>query len=287
MTDKISDLTQKIPVEPLYSPRAATILEAEFMTEMEKFFIIRMDDGKPLEHMPGQFVQLSMLGLEEAPISISSSPTSKEKDIFEICVRKVGTFTEALHKLQKGSRIGVRGPYGNGFPIDKMKANDLLLVAGGLGIVPLRSLINYVIDRRKEFGNVLILLGCKSPQERLFLDEIDKWEEMTDIGYACTVDQADPDWKGNVGLITELIPGINIDPYRTYAACVGPPVMYKFVINELLEKDIPKNQILLSLERRMRCGLGKCGHCQINNIYVCQEGPVFTLEEIEDVEEAL
>jgi sulfhydrogenase subunit gamma (sulfur reductase) len=287
MLDKITYQARKVPVEPLYSPRTATILGADFMTDMEKFFSIRMDDGKPLDHMPGQFVQLSIFGLGEAPISISSSPTSKKKDIFEVCVRRVGTFTRALHNLNKGDRIGVRGPFGNGFPIDKMKANDLLLVAGGLGIVPLRSLINYIIDRRKEFGNVLILLGCKSPGEMLFLDEIEEWKKMADLGYSCTVDRADPDWKGNVGLITELIPGVNIDPYRTYVACVGPPVMYKFVIAELLGKGIPKNQILLSLERRMRCGLGKCGHCQVNHIYVCQEGPVFGLDEIEDVEEAL
>lgn len=287
MTDKTTMTTGKHKVDPAYSPRPASILEAGFMTDMEKFYRIRLDDGRPLGHMPGQFVQLSMFGLGEAPISVSSSPTAGDGDIFEICVRRAGTFTEALHHLEKGDTLGVRGPYGNGFPIDRMKANDLLLVAGGLGLVPLRSLINYVMDRREEFGNVMILLGCKTPGDRLFLDEIEKWKQASDTGYACTVDQADPDWKGNVGVITELIPGTDIDPARTYAVTVGPPVMYRFVIEELLKKGIPKNQILLSLERRMRCGLGKCGHCQINNIYVCQDGPVFSLDEIEDVEEAL
>lgn len=276
-----------LPVEGLYSPRPAVIIKAKQMTANEKFFEIRFEDGGSLGHQPGQFVQLSMFGIGEAPISISSSPTKEDKSAFEICVRKAGVFTFALHKLEKGDKIGVRGPFGKGFPIDEMKGNDLLIVAGGLGIVPLRSLINFVIDKRRDFGNVMILLGCKAPQDRLFTDEVAKWEEMTDIGYACTVDKADPDWKGNVGVITNLIPGVNIDANRTYAVVVGPPIMYKFVVAELLKKKIAEKQIIVSLERRMKCGLGKCGHCQINNLYVCKDGPTFTYAQIKGLEEAL
>ena len=274
-------------VEPLYSPRPATIVKTKQMTKNEKFFEIELDDGKPLGHMPGQFVQLSIFGIGEAPISISSSPTKEERNRFEICVRNVGTFTGALHKLGEKDKIGVRGPFGRGFPIDEVKGNDLLLIAGGLGIVPLRSLVNFVIDRRRDFGKVSILLGCKAPEERLFTDEIAKWEKMADIGYACTVDKADPDWKGNVGVITNLIPGVTIDSNKTYAVVVGPPIMYKFVILELLKKKIPKKQIVLSLERRMKCGLGKCGHCQVGHLYVCKDGPTFTYAEIEKVEGAI
>jgi NAD(P)H-flavin reductase len=157
-------------VDPLYSPRPATIIKTKRMTEKEKFFELKLDDGKPLGHNPGQFVQLSIMGIGEAPISISSSPTKEERDRFEICVRNVGTFTNALHKFDIGDKIGVRGPFGKGFPIDELKGNDLLFVAGGLGIVPLRSLINFVIDKRRHFGNVMILLGCKTPKERLFTD---------------------------------------------------------------------------------------------------------------------
>ena len=287
MKNKCSCQTKLAPVDPLYSPRVATIVKAKNLTETEKFFQLKFDDGKPLGHTPGQFVQLSMFGIGEAPISVSSSPTAKDKNIFEICVRKVGTFTNALHNLKAGDKLGVRGPFGEGFPIDEIKGNDLLFVAGGLGIVPLRSLINFVIDRRRDFGNITILLGCKAPKDRLFEDEIAKWEQMTDIGYACTVDKADPEWKGNVGVITNLIPGVNIDPNKTYSVVVGPPIMYKFVIKELLQKDIPAKQIILSLERRMKCGLGKCGHCQINNKYVCKDGPVFTYDEVKGLEEAL
>jgi len=134
---------------------------------------------------------------------------------------------------------------------------------------------------------VTILLGCKAPKDRLFTNEIDAWSRITDINYACTVDKADPDWKGNVGVITTLIPGVNVDISRTYAVIVGPPIMYKFVIAELLRKGLPEKQIVLSLERRMKCGLGKCGHCQINEKYVCQDGPTFTYDEIKGLEEAL
>jgi NAD(P)H-flavin reductase len=153
--------------------------------------------------------------------------------------------------------------------------------------VPLRSLINFVIDKRRDFGNVTILLGCKQPNDRLFTDEIEEWNKMTDIDYACTVDKADPEWKGNVGVITTLIPGVDIDVNRTYAVIVGPPIMYKFVVQELLKKGLPEKQIVMSLERRMKCGLGKCGHCQINNKYVCQDGPTFTYDQIKGLEEAL
>lgn len=276
-----------IDVDPLYSPMEGTIVRTEQMTENEKFFEIKLEGDRRLGNLPGQFVQLSMFGIGEAPISISSSPTKADKNTFEICVRKVGVFTAALHALKEGDKVGVRGPFGKPFPIDDIKGNDLILVAGGLGIVPLRSLINFVIDKRRDFGDVTILLGCKNPGERLFQKEIDGWQKSTDINYACTVDKADPEWKGNVGVITTLIPGVDIDVNRTYAVVVGPPIMYKFVIQELIKKGLPDKQIILSLERRMKCGLGKCGHCQINGKYVCQDGPTFTYEEIKELEEAL
>lgn len=278
---------QVIEVDPQYSPMAGTITKAVMLTETEKFFEIQLEDGKELGHMPGQFVQFSIFGIGEAPISISSSPTKKDKSTFEVCVRKAGVFTEAMHKLDVGAKIGVRGPFGKPFPVDDLKGNDLIFVAGGLGIVPLRSLINFVMDKRRDFGGINILLGCKAPQDRLFTNEIEEWNRMTDINYACTVDKGDPEWKGNVGVITTLIPGVDINVNRTYAVVVGPPIMYKFVIQELLKKGLPEKQIILSLERRMKCGLGKCGHCQINDKYVCQDGPTFRYDEIKGMEEAL
>jgi len=225
------------------------------------------------------------LGIGEAPISISSSPTKKGS--FELAVRAVGNVTKALHKLEKGAIIGIRGPYGKGFPLEEMKGKDILFVAGGIGLVPLRSLINYVLDKRSDFGRVLILFGAKTPAEQLFLDELAGWRTRPDLEYWETVDRADGKWKGNVGVITTLFPKININPEKTVAVIVGPPVMYRFAILEAQVKGIPDEQIIVSLERRMKCGVGKCGHCQINHLYVCQDGPVFKFAQIKDIKEAI
>ncbi|MFA5187597.1 MAG: FAD/NAD(P)-binding protein [Patescibacteria group bacterium] len=265
-----------------YKPVKARIVKTNKYTEFEKLFRIELDGKKDLEHVPGQFVQVSLFGVGEAPISICSSPT--EKGFFELTVRRVGGLTTAMHKLETGSVLGIRGPFGKGFPLDAMRGNDLLIVAGGLGIVPLRSLIHYILDQRKDFGDVQILLGCKTPKDMLFGEEVEAWQKRADIKFNCTVDRADPDWKGNVGLITSLIPGASIEPKKTYAVVVGPPIMYKFVIVELLKKEIPGHQIIVSLERKMKCGLGKCGHCQIRGVYVCQSGPVFTYNDLQQME---
>lgn len=262
--------------------RKGEIIAAKQMTPTERWFDIRLDDGE-LDHEPGQFVQVELFGIGEVPISICSSPTRKGS--FELCVRAAGRVTNEMHKLGKGDYVGIRGPFGKPFPVKVMVGNDLLFVAGGLGVAPLRSLINYVMDNRKEFGKVDILLGCRTPQDMLFGDEIPKWQKRLDVNFNCTVDRGAPDWTGNVGLITTLIPGVTIIPDRTFAVVVGPPIMYKFVINELLNKDLPERQIILSLERHMKCGMGKCGHCQIDhpkNYYCCKDGPTFSYEEVKE-----
>lgn len=156
-----------------------------------------------------------------------------------------------------------------------------------MGIAPLRSLINFVMNKRKDFGKVTIMMGCKEPAQLLFTDELKNWEILNDVRFLCTVDKSAPDWEGNVGLITSLIPGIDIDVKQTYCVVCGPPVMYRFVIAKLKEKNVPDNQIYLSFERHMKCGLGKCGHCQINGSYCCQDGPVFTYEEAKRLEGAI
>jgi sulfhydrogenase subunit gamma (sulfur reductase) len=267
-----------------YKLKKARVLHAKKLTEAEKFFEIALRDGSSLDHDPGQFIMVSLPGIGEVPISVCSSPA--RRDSFDLCVRAAGKVTRSLHKLKVGDDIDIRGPYGKGFPIRILEGNDLLVVAAGLGIAPLRSLITYVLDNRRDFGKVHILFGCKEPREMLFSDELEHWNERTDLHYACTVDRADPDWAGNVGVITKLIPGVDIEPLRTFAAVVGPPVMYKFVIKELLAKGIPERQILLSFERNMKCGNGKCGRCQIQNLYVCQDGPVFNYEQVKNLSEA-
>lgn len=268
-----------------YKLRRASIIRAKQLTEHEKLFEIALRGGISLDQEPGQFVMVSVFGVGEIPLSICSSPTNRGS--IEICVRKVGKVTSALHLMEAGDEIGIRGPYGKGFPIRILEGNDLLIIAGGLGIAPLRSLINYVLDNRRDFGKVHILLGCKTPRDMLFIDEHEVWNKRMDVYYECTVDKAAPDWAGNVGLITTLIPGVDLEPERTFAIVVGPPVMYKFVIKELLAKNIPERQIIVSFERHMKCGMGKCGRCQIQNLYCCQDGPVFNYSDIKDMSEAL
>ncbi len=278
--------------ESPYLPENATIKNIEQMAENEKLFEIELDNGKSLDHDPGQFVEVSVPGVGEAPISISSSPT-KEGSSFELCIRKVGNVTNVIHNMEEGDKVGIRGPYGEGFPVETFKGNDVVFIAGGLGIAPLRSLINYTLDRRDEFEDVKILYGCKKPCELLYEDEVEEWRDMEDIDYRETVDRC-PDevcWEGNVGVITTLIPGVDIDLDNTYTVVCGPPIMYKFVLQELDDKNIPDERIYLSLERRMKCGVGKCGHCQINGaegeFYVCQDGPVFNYEVVKGYQEAL
>jgi len=267
-----------------YIVQKARVLQTKKLTAQEKFFEIALKDGSSLDHEPGQFIMVSLLGIGEVPISICSSPA--RRDSFDLCVRAVGKVTRSLHKLKTGDEIDIRGPYGKGFPIGLLEGHDILIIAGGLGIAPLRSLITYVLDNRRDFGKVHILFGCKEPKEMLFSDELEEWNKRTDLHYACTVDRADPEWAGNVGVITTLIPGVDIDPLKTFAAVVGPPIMYNFVIKELLSKGIPESQILLSFERNMKCGNGKCGRCQIQNLYVCQDGPVFHYKRIKNLSEA-
>ncbi len=268
-----------------YEVKKAKVLRTKKMTNKETLFEIALPNAESLDHDPGQFVEVSLFGVGEAPISIASSPTKRNS--FDLCVRAVGKVTNAMHRLESGDEIGIRGPFGKGFPVRILEGNDLLFVAGGLGIVPMRSLINYVMDNRRDFGKVTILLGCKTPKDMLFGSEIELWQKRMDVNFSCTVDKGDPDWAGNVGLITSLIPGINLDPNRTFAIVVGPPIMYRFVVKEILAKKIPERQILLSLERHMKCGLGRCGHCQIQDIYCCQDGPVFSYDKIKHLKGAV
>jgi sulfhydrogenase subunit gamma (sulfur reductase) len=273
-------------VGSMYIPSPAKIVKVEQLTALEKLFQVELPVGQSLGHDPGQFVEVSLFGVGEAPISISSSP-SRSNGHFELCVRKVGDVTAALHNLKAGATIGVRGPFGHGFPVDKMRGKDIIFAAGGLGLAPARSLINQVLDERGTFGRVIILYGAKNPSELLFRDELEQWSNRSDIEFHVTVDRPDSTWVGNAGVITTLFKFVTISPRNTVAVTVGPPIMYRFVLMELLSKGIPESQIWMSLERRMKCGVGKCGHCQINNYYCCQQGPAFTYDQVKGVEEAI
>ena len=275
---------QPVPAQDsLYLGQLAKVTAVKELTDKEKLFDLQLPSG-PLGHAPGQFVEVSVFGYGEAPISVTSSPTAK--DGFQLCVRNVGSVTGALHRLEPGAAVGVRGPFGRGFPIEHMRNRDILFVAGGLGLAPLRSLINYVFDRRQEFSHVTILIGAKTPSELLFRDEFEAWERRHDADVHVTVDRAEGDWSGHVGVITTLFPKVQLDPKTTIVVIVGPPVMYRFALAETFAKGVPGEQVYVSLERRMKCGVGKCGHCQMNGVYVCQKGPVFSYPEISGLEEA-
>ncbi len=279
-------LKETLEHDSIYMPTMARIASVKEMTEYEKLFDIELPSKFSLSHRPGQFVELSVLGVGEAPISISSSP-SRSNGHFEVCVRRVGDLTNVIHEMQPGSFIGVRGPFGRGFPIERFRGKDILFAPGGLGLAPLRSLIYEVLDDRGRFGRVTILYGARTPQDLLFQDDLKEWDERDDVDLHLTVDKGDGDWTGNVGVITTLFPKIKVHARNTVAVVVGPPVMYRFVLMELLGKGIADGNIWFSFERRMKCGVGKCGHCQMHHIYTCQSGPSFSYAEIKHLEEAL
>ncbi|MFH2054073.1 MAG: FAD/NAD(P)-binding protein [bacterium] len=281
----LNQLSPRAEMEDLYLPVMAEIKETRRLTDLETLYTVELPDGRDLGHRPGQFVEVSMFGIGEAPFSISSSPT--RKGVFELGIRKVGLLTEKLAELEAGTKIGIRGPFGNGIDVEKFQGKDVLIVAGGIGLVPMRSMINYVRDRRDDFGRLIICYGSRSDRELLFTEELEEWEREKRTEYHVTVDQGSPAWKGNTGVITTLIPGLDLDLPNTVCCICGPPVMYRFVLLALKSRGLADRNIYMSLERRMKCGVGKCGHCQINSSYVCQDGPVYHYPDIKTLQEAL
>ncbi len=272
-----------------YSAEPARIVNMYNLTKDVRFFQIRftdMDKAMSFDYKPGQFIMFSLFGIGEAPISISSTPS--RPGLLEFCIRKVGKLTSAIFDLKENDRVWLRGPYGNGFPIEDMKGKNLIIVAGGLGAAPLRSLLLYALDNRNLFKEIHYMHGARSPEDMLFKDECLKMRHRDDLKCYLTVDNADKDWPCRVGVVTDLFKEMSeIDPEETYAAICGPPVMYKYVIKELVKLNIPKNQILLNLERRMKCGVGKCGHCAIDYVYTCIDGPVFTYWDVLHMKELI
>ncbi len=268
-----------------YRPWPARITSITPLTDTEKLFEFRLVDERirnAFHHEPGQFVEVSIFGVGEAPISISSSPS--KGGFIELCVRRAGEFTERLHQMQCGDVVGIRGPYGRPFPYEEMKGHDILLVAGGLGIAPLRSLINNIHDERSEFGNVTIIYGSRNPSEVMFRDQFEMWRHRKDFNLILTVDEADDTWDGEVGLVTAPFADLTVDAENTFGAVCGPPVMYRFVVEEMRKKGISYDHIYMSFERHMKCGMGKCGHCQIGHQYCCIDGPVFNYWEAKNIQ---
>ena len=274
-----------VPQRDLYEPKPARIVRTIDETATEKLFEIELISGNPLGHQPGQFAQVFVPAIGEAPISLASAPNGRKS--FDMCIRRIGDVTGALHKLQPGSLVGIRGPLGHGFPLDELKGHDLLIIGGGIGLVPLRGLIQAVLAERAAFERVIIFAGFKTPADMMFRDELAAWQTNSDIEMNISIDRAHPEWSGHVGVITTFFPETELNAAKTKAVVVGPPIMYRFVITECRLKGIADDDMILSLERRMRCGVGKCGHCQINSKYCCIDGPVFKYSDLKFMWEAI
>ena len=268
----------------IYLPEMCTITKRRMLNGTELYMHLEKDSGEEFDYIPGQFVEVSVAGIGEAPISISSSPTQKG---MELVVRNVGSLTKVIHKMEVGDKLGIRGPYGSTYPVESAKGKDLVFICGGIGLVPQRSFLLYALDNRDDYGDITVLIGTKCHDMRLFREEISMWEERNDMTVMETIDEAHDCWNGNVGVVTTLIPKVESDLPKSQVLICGPPIMYKFVLMALAEADVPEENIFVNLERRMKCGVGKCGHCQINEYYVCQDGPVFRYSDVANVPEAI
>ena len=216
------------------------------------------------------------------------APRPPVPNLFQICVRPAGHVSNALYNASEGDWVGIRGPFGRGFPVRAMRRRDVIMVAGGIGLAPLRSLIHYVKDNRGDYGRVIVVYGARNPSLILFREDVEEWTRDPGIEMFLTVDEADESWTGRVGVVTQPIKNeIELGSPSTMAAVVGPPVMYRFVAMALLAKGVNRRRIYFSLERHFKCGIGKCGHCQLNGVYVCQDGPVFRYSDLEDFTEAV
>jgi len=242
---------------------------------------IRIEPKEPITFKTGQFIELTIPGIGEAPFTPSSRPAMK--DIMEITIMNVGKVTEKIHELKKGDMVGVRGPFGKGYPMDRFKGKEILVVGGGCGFAPIRSLMYEFFDRSGEFKKLFFRGGCKTPQEFLYRGEIEgDWAKRKDLDLKLTVDKGDSGWKGNVGVVTTILDGIDMDYKSGIALVCGPPVMMKFSTKKLLEMGFKAENIYLSMEKNMSCGIGKCGHCRLGIYYVCKDGPVFSYDKIQN-----
>lgn len=265
----------------IYLPHLATITEIEAQTPDTTMLRVTLDDptlALSFTYRPGQFAELSIFGVGECPISIASTPT--RKGFLEFCVRAVGQVTNALYELDVGSKIGVRGPYGNPFPLSELEGRNLLFIGGGIGLAPLRSLINYVLDNRDHYGEVELIYGARSPQDLAFKDELKLWGEQEGVTVYLTVDRGDERWRGPVGFVPSFLREIAPSPQEKVAFTCGPPIMIKLVMEALEEMGFPPDHMVTTLEMKMKCGVGKCGRCNIGSRYICRDGPVFTLEQL-------
>jgi NAD(P)H-flavin reductase len=280
----VNDVTAKFTMPSAISPllpKPARVVGVKEEAYAIATYTLAFDDEatrKSYRFRPGQFNALYLPGIGEAPISVSSSPYEPES--LGHTIRFAGNVTRAISRLKVGDVIGLRGPYGSVWPLERARGSDLCLVTGGIGLAPLRPVIYSVIQDRKEFGKVYLLYGARTPADMLYTEEIEAWRTH-DIQVHTAVDRADPSWHGQVGVVPMLFYHIRLDPRRTTVLTCGPEVMMRFVIYEALARRVPKERIFISMERNMKCSVGLCGHCQFGPIFICKEGPVFSYAQVE------
>ncbi len=258
------------------------------ISSQEKLFLLRIINPQERElfnFRPGQFLMLEVPGYGEAPISISSDNSNHE--FIEICIRKAGHVTSAMFEAKQGAVVSIRGPFGTAFPMEAMEGSNVLLVAGGLGIAPVRAPLYWIGNHRDRYKNVYLLYGAKEPSQLLFSYQFEEWKKVSKVELMTIVENPDASWAGRTGMITELFNDFSFDAKKTFAIVCGPPVMFKFVCNYLDGKGIPMNRMFVSLERRMHCGMGKCCRCMVGSTFTCLDGPVFDYWSVMNLKEAI
>mgnify|MGYP006281307449 CR=1 FL=1 len=261
----------------LYQPINGTILDVVEESPTIKSFVIAPE--APFQFTTGQFVELTLPGEGEAPFTPSSSPALTER--MEITIMKAGRITGLLHDCQEGQPVGIRGPYGNGYPVDDFAGKHVYIVGGGVGLAPIRSLFLTVVDRIDDFRSVVCRFGAKTPQDFIYKNTLfGEWQKLDGVQMKLTVDIANGDWDGHVGVVTGILDPKDVDVRNAVAIVCGPPIMMKYVTITLLDFGFKPDSIYLSMEKNMSCGFGKCGHCMLGKYYVCKDGPVFTFEQI-------
>jgi len=262
----------------VYTPIEARLVQVIDETPTIKTFVL--EPAQPIEFRAGQFIQLTMPGVGEAPFTPSSDPAKPER--LEVTVLRTGRVTDALHSAKEGDVLGVRGPFGKGYPVDTLAGKEVLVVGGGVGLAPLRALLYTLFSSLKDLKRVSIKYGARTPEELLYRSSFDEWDKKDKVDVSVTIDTPAPEWTGHVGLVTSLLQELDLDMANTVAFSCGPAIMLKFVTESLLDKGLTPSQIYLSMNRRMSCGIGKCGRCNIGPYYLCKDGPDMCYEEIKD-----
>jgi sulfite reductase subunit B len=250
----------------------------EVITESPTIKTLRLKPKEELAFATGQFIELTVPGVGEAPFTPSSNPAVK--DLMEVTIMKAGKVTAKVHELKKGDIVGLRGPYGQGYPLDHFQGKEILVLGGGVGLAPLRSLLYALFNRIKDFKKIYFRYGSKTPEDIIYKKEVEQWSKKSDLDFQVTVDSCGDTWKGHVGLVTTILDNMVIEHPKAMAIVCGPPIMMKFATFKLLKIGFKEENIYLSMEKNMSCGLGKCGHCRLGTYYACKDGPVFTFDKI-------